>query len=164
MLQLDDPPAPPRSTVAERFGTYLRRGGWLVIAAALAVAAVLATTIQWPPHYDALSRPAETSDALPAAVAERFGGALAPGSTRLLGVDGDTAYYLAAPAGVESGLCFIAAHLVDAGLSQVGCSSPGLNAGIQFADVTLSDHSPGTQWVEIAEDVWRDTTWTNGVR
>ena len=129
----------------------------MLCAASVAVAGVISTTVDLPPRYDALARPPVSTDALPPALSERWVGVVAAGSSRLLGVDGESSYYVAAPAGDASGLCFIAANLVDSGLSQAGCSSPGLGAGFQFADVALSDHRPGDAWVEIAEDVWRDT-------
>jgi hypothetical protein len=149
----------PSRTRAEGLRQWLRRGGWVVPTAGLGVAAVLATTVHLPPDYEALSRPPAATDELPPAVAARYDGMFALGSLRLLGESDATAYYLASPADAASGLCFIAANLTDPGLSQAGCSSPGISAGFQFADVTLSDHRPGDAWVEIAEDVWRDTAY-----
>jgi hypothetical protein len=151
--------APPAQARRGGFRGWLRHGGWLLCAAGVAVSAVFSTTIDLPPRYDALARPVASTDALPPAFPELLAAEIAAGSSRLLGTDGETAYYLAAPAEVASGVCFVAANLVDSDLSQAGCSSPGLGAGFQFADVALSNHRPGDSWVEIAEDVWRDTEY-----
>jgi hypothetical protein len=158
---MTQPKNEPVVTQANTLRDWLRRGGWLVPAAALTVAPVLASSFYQPPHYDALSRPASSADRLPPQGAERLAEVIAPRSLRMLGVADGTAYYLAAPARVSSGLCFIAADLADPDLSQAGCSGPGVGAGFQFADVALSEHRPGETWVEITEDVWRDTAYEN---
>lgn len=141
------------------FTRWVRGGGWLLLAAGVPVIAILSTTFDLPPRYEALSRPPASTDQLPSTFPPHLVAVIHPGSPRLLGTDDATSYYLAAPAGAASGLCFVAADLAKPTYSQVGCSSPGLGGGFQFADVTLSDHRPGDAWVEIAEDVWRDTEY-----
>jgi hypothetical protein len=138
---------------------WLRGGGWLVVAASIPVATILLTNVPATPNYGALSRPAAPADTLPTVVPNQLADQIAPGSSRLLGSDDDIAYFLGAPAGFASGLCFIAVDLAKPDWSQVGCSSPGLGGGFQFADVLLSDSRPGSTWVAIAEDVWRDTEY-----
>lgn len=137
---------------------WLRRGGGVIALCTAGLLAVLVAqaVAQQPPHYDALSRPASAGDALPPIQASALEGMIAAGSSRLLGTADGTSYYLAVPADDASGLCFISADLVSPELSRASCHSPGIDAGVVFDDVALSDHRPADGWVEIAEDVWRD--------
>lgn len=145
------------STPSRRIA-WFRRGGWAVVLCGAGLAAVLVTqtVAHQPPHYDALTRPRATTDALPATNAGLLDGVVAAGSSRLLGTVDGTSYYLARPEDDAGGLCFIAADLDSPELSQASCHSPGTAAGVVFDDVALSDHRPAAGWVEIAEDVWRD--------
>ncbi|AXH35154.1 hypothetical protein DVJ78_06810 [Humibacter sp. BT305] len=145
------------STSSRRIA-WFRRGGWVIVLSGAGLAAVLVTqaVAHHPPHYDALSRPRAATDALPPTQADLLDGVVAVGSTRLLGTVDGTSYYLAVPESDATGLCFISADLVSPELSRASCHGPGIDAGVVFDDVALSDHRPADGWVEIAEDVWRD--------
>jgi hypothetical protein len=102
--------------------------------------------------FEVSKRPQTSGDLLPAGLSDRASVAMVLSSTRLLGDDGALTYYLGDSTKINGGVCLVVVN--RNGLANDGTAACGqLPVGV--GDDYLAVNSPGEDWDEVADHVWR---------